>query len=483
MTALRLWPLLLLLFGCATASREQRVLASLQPAVEIAGRTPVRWTLAERMAHYQVPGVSIAVADHGRLVWSHAAGVLQVGRPEAVTSSTPFQAASISKVIAATATLRLVDRGILGLDADVNRDLTSWKVPENELTATQKVTLRRLLSHTAGTSVHGFRGYGPDEAKPSLLEVLEARPPVQNQPIRVVAIPGTATSYSGGGIAIEQLVLTDVTGKPFPDLARDLVLAPAGMHDSTFEQPLPPAFAACAARGHDEDGRVLPGGWRIGPEMAAGWLWTTASDLVRWAVAIDRSRQGKPHALLSQRSARDMLTVQKDSYGLGPLLEGSGRAFRFSHGGNNPGYTTQLTYFPETGQGLAILINKVGADQLIDEIMRAVAEEYGWPALQARRVVPARLSEAAAARLAGHYDVRFPGANEDVPGEIRREGARLLVSVPPYIVNDEILPLSETELISPAWGYTMKLSLAPSGEVTGFVLTYLQNVITARRKP
>lgn len=416
--------------------------------------------MRERMAHYQVPGVSVAVVDGGRLVWARGFG-------DGVDEHTIFQAASISKVVAATATLRLVDEGKLDLDADVNGVLRSWKVPSSE-----KITLRQILSHTAGLNVHGFTGYAPDAPMPTLLQVLDGTPPAANEPIRVVAKPGSATSYSGGGIVIEQLVLTDVTGRPFPELMQELVLAPLAMRDTTFAQPLPPAFRARAARGHEEDGSPTPGGWHIGPEMAAGWMWTTAADLMRWAMAIDASRDGRPHAILSQKTAAEMLTSQKDLYGLGPVLEGSGRAFAFGHGGNNPGYTTQVIYFPETNQGAAILVNKVGADQLLDEITRAIAATYHWPAMQPERVKPFPFD---ASTLAGNYEVRFPGA-EPSPATIVVEKGRLYLTAAPILEHDELVAVSATELISPAWGYRMQLDA--SG---GFIIHYNQNDIPGTR--
>jgi CubicO group peptidase (beta-lactamase class C family) len=457
---------LLLLFAIGCASHRNRVLTSLRPAVDVTGRPAVRWSLAERMAQHGIPAVSVAVADKGRIVWVHAAGV-----PE----SALFQAASVSKVVAATGTLRLADQGILDLDADVNRYLRSWQVPESELTAREKVTLRRILSHTAGLTVHGFRGYRLDAPMPTLLDVLDGRPPAVNQPVRVDTIPGTATRYSGGGTSVEQLVLTDVTGRPFPELMRDLVLVPAGMRDSTFEQPLPPALAARAARGHDSSGNEIPGGWAIGPEMAAGWLWTTPSDLMRLAIAIDEAHEGRPGAILSRRMATEMLTVQKDQYGLGPVLEGRGRAFRFSHGGNNPGYLAQLTYFPETGQGAAILVNSNAGELLIDEILRGIAAEYDWPALQPLQVTPLRLDAAALAAMTGEYALRFPGAREPSPAMLVSEEGRLYFDAPPILAHDEVVAISATELISPAWGYRVRF------HADGFTLTYGNNVMEATK--
>jgi CubicO group peptidase (beta-lactamase class C family) len=464
------------------AARAEKVLSSLAPAVDVEGRTPVRWTLDDTMAKYQVPGVSIAVVDRGRIVWSVGRGVLEAGDSEPVTTHSIFQAASVSKVIAATATLRLVDEGKLDLDTDVNRYLRSWKVPESPSTEREKVTLRRLLSHTAGTSVHGFHGYGADEPEPTLLQVLDAQPPAKNEPIRVTAVPGSETRYSGGGTVIEQLVLTDATGRTFPDLARELVFTPLHMEDSTFEQPLPDAMRARAARGHDEDGQVIPGGWHIGPEMAAGWMWTSATDLMRWAIAVADARDGEARSFLTQKTATAMLTRQKDLYGLGPMLEGSGRSFAFSHGGNNPGYTTQVIYFPETGQGIAILTNKVGADLMIDALMRAVAGEYRWPAHQPRRVTPAPLTAAELASIPGNYALRFPGAPEATPAVVRLENGRLYLDLPPIFTQDELVPLSPAQLVSAAWGYSMDLQRNNDGVVASFTLTYGDATMKADRR-
>lgn len=476
------------LSACGTAAvrpdtRSAKVLVSLAPAYDVEGRAAVRWTLGEEMAKYQVPAVSIAVVNGNRIVWSAARGVLETGRTDAVTTHSVFQAASISKLIAATSTLRLVDDGRLAIDQDVNRYLRSWKVPDNEYTEHEKVTLQRLLSHTAGTNVHGFPGYAADEPKPTLIDVLDGRPPAKNAPIRVTSVPGSSTRYSGGGIVIEQLVATDVTGESFPALARDLVFAPLHMEDSTFEQPLPDALRMRAARGHDENGRELPGGWNIGPEMAAGWMWTTATDLMRWAMAIASARDGKPHAILRRETAVAMLTPQKDLYGLGPLLERNGRAFAFSHGGNNPGYTTQVTYFPETGQGLAILTNKVGADLLIDEITRAVAREYSWPAQQPGRLTPIALSPAALAQIAGDYALSFQGATDSAPATIRAEAGRLYLEFAPFVTHDEIVSTTPTHLVSPRWGYTADLRRNALGDVTSFTMRYNGNTMIATRRP
>jgi CubicO group peptidase (beta-lactamase class C family) len=474
-------PVVLSAQSAADSARMERVISGLRPGVDVEGRPAQRWPLAERMAHHHVQGASIAVVDGGRMVWARGFGVREAGGTDSVTATTLFQAASVSKLIAATATLRLVEQGRLELDADVNRYLTSWRVPENAFTAREKVTLRRILSHSAGLTVHGFRGYRPGAALPTLLQVLDGQAPANSAPVRVDTFPGAITRYSGGGTTVQQLLLTEVGGKPFPRLAEELVLLPAGMRNSTFAQPLGREDAERAARGHGEDGSVIPGGWSVYTELAAGGLWTTAGDLMRWAMAIDQARDGTPGAILSLEMAAQMLTRQLDGYGLGPELEGEGRAFRFGHGGSNPGYRAQLTYFPETGQGVAILVNGDGGDPLIDEIQRAVAAEYGWPALAPLRVLPVALDSAAVHALAGEYTVELGGP--PTPARLAHEGGRWTFILPILGAPDELVAVSVTELVSVGWGYTLRFGLDAAGRATGFTLTYNRNVIPGTRVP
>jgi CubicO group peptidase (beta-lactamase class C family) len=231
-----------------------RVVSGLRPPVEIDGKPAQRWTLAERMTNYKVPGVSIAVIQNGRIAWARGFGEKEAGKTDPVTPTTLFQAASISKPVAATAMLRLVERGTLNLDTNVNRYLKSWKVPDNKFTTTEKVTLRRIVSHTAGLTVHGFPGYATTDAIPTVVQVLDGVKPANTDPVRVDTTPGAIERYSGGGTTIMQQLLVDVTGKPFPALMQELVLGPVGMTSSTYEQPIPAARAPEAAHAHRQDG-------------------------------------------------------------------------------------------------------------------------------------------------------------------------------------------------------------------------------------
>ncbi len=325
------------------------------------------------MLFYNVPGVSVAVIADGRIDWAKGYGVTAAegGRP--VTPETLFQAASLSKHVAAMVALRLVDEGKLSLDEDVNRKLRTWKVPENEFTKTEKVTLRRLLNHSAGLTVHGFPGYGADEPVPTLPEILDGRKPANTAAIRVDVQPGTLWRYSGGGYEVMQQLVMDVTGEPFPDLARRLVLDPLGMRHSTFEQPLPARYRANAATAHSANGAAIPGKWHTYPEMAAAGLWTTPSDLAR--VVIELQKGGH---ILKPETQRQMLTKVRGNYGLGLGLAETGGQRSFSHGGSNVGFQCEMFGYLEGGRGAVVMTNGDRGGPLEREILGSIAAEYGW---------------------------------------------------------------------------------------------------------
>jgi hypothetical protein len=207
-------------------------------------------------------------------------------------------------------------------------------------------------------------------------------------------------------------------------------------------------------------------------------MWTSATDLVRWAIAVATARDAKSPSFLSQRTAAAMLTRQKDLYGLGPELHGDGPTFEFRHGGNNPGYTTQVTYLPETQQGVAILVNKVGADLFIDEIMRAVALEYRWPSHQPRRVTPAPLTASELASIAGAYSLQLNGA---LDATVSIDHGRVYLNAAPLISGEELVPLSADRFVGATWGFSLQFQRSARGDVESFTLTYNDNVLNASR--
>lgn len=278
--------------GPAVSDRIARVEQGLLPTTRVANRSHTAATIEERMAATGVPAVSIAIVNDGRIEWAKAYGFADVEARRPATPSTLFQAASISKPVAALGALRMVEQGRLSLDEDVNAKLRSWRLPENELTARQKVTLRLLLTHSAGTTVHGFPGYAPGVAVPEVVAVLEGQKLANTAPVRVDIAPGNRWRYSGGGTTVMQILMTDVSGMPFPALMHRLVLDPIGMMASTYEQPLPASRAAEAATGYRSATRTVTGRYHTYPEMAAAGLWTTPSDLARLILEVQRSLAG-----------------------------------------------------------------------------------------------------------------------------------------------------------------------------------------------
>jgi CubicO group peptidase (beta-lactamase class C family) len=398
-----------------------RVENELLPGLVIRGEPEQTATLEDRMAQLMVPGVSIAVINNGEVEWARGYGIADVASGTPVTEKTLFQAASISKPVAATAALRLVERGELDLDEDVNGGLTSWQIPATRHTTRQSVTLRGLLTHSAGLTVHGFPGYGPDETVPSTVGVLNGDG--NTEPILPDTTPGVLWRYSGGGYTVMQLLLTDVTGRPFPELMRQLVLDPVGMTASTYEQPLPQARRGEAATAYRGDGTAVEGKWHTYPEMAAAGLWTTPGDLARWAIAVQRAHAGDEDGPLSPQLVEDMLQPHLNDWGLGPSLDED--HVTFGHGGSNEGFRCQLAAFIEGGRGAAVMTNSDNGSGLALEILLTIDAEYGWGILEATEKEVAQLDEAVLAELAGRYEVAGYGMIE-----VAADNNRLLMSLP-----------------------------------------------------
>ncbi|MBA3532004.1 MAG: beta-lactamase family protein [Ardenticatenales bacterium] len=441
---------------------EQNLVAN---AIIVEGLSQGPFTLAERMAHHKVPGLSVAVINEGRIEWAKGYGVLEGDNEEPVTTDTLFQAASISKPVAALGALLLVEAGKLGLDEDVNTYLRGWRVPDSEHSAESKVTLRTLLTHTAGLTVHGFRGYAADEEVPSTLQVLDGLAPANSDPVRVDVPPGTLNRYSGGGYTVLQQLIEDVSGQPFAEFMRENVLAPLGMESSGYEQP---RATNLAATGHREDGSPIVGRWHRYPEMAAAGLWTTPSDLARFAIEIQRSLAGESNKVLSSEMTQQMLTAHLSNWGLGPEVGGEGDTRRFLHGGSNEGFRCYFTAYCSNGQGLVAMTNSDSGSPLIMEVMRSVAEVYGWPDMR-----PVRKTRAAANP---HLYLTFVGtyhlADPELDIAITSEGERLFVQVLPGPRRPELHPESELGYFVVDSGATVQFQPANEGAVQALSITF-----------
>ncbi len=398
------------LAGCGKAddaARIARVENGLQTPVVIQGDPT--GNILDRMKHYGIPGVSVAVFDKDRVVWAKGYGVMDVDTKEPVTEKTLFVAGSISKPVAAMGALKLVEEGKIGLDDNINAALTTWKLPENELTAGHPVTLRQLLSHSGGTTVHGFRGYAEGEPVPSITDILDGK---GNSPaVRVDLEPGKQWRYSGGGVTVMQLALSDVEKAPFPEILRAKVLEPIGMTSSSYEQTFTPERLKLAASGHNGQGQVIPGKRHTYPEMAAAGLWTTPTDLAKFAIEVGLAARGKSNKVLSKETAGLMVKRQIDIGGdqemaLGLFLQKHDGEVYYGHGGQDEGFIAQLVASRDGGYGAAVMTNSDGrSGPLIGEILRAIAAEYGWKGYLSAPLTPVALDRGALEGYAGRYRV------------------------------------------------------------------------------
>lgn len=339
---------------------------------------PRRAPLAQRMRDMNVPAVSVAFIENGRVKWTRAYGVAVAGSGRKVTPATRFQAGSLSKAVAAAGALRLVDQGRLELDENVNLRLRAWRVPAGDPALSgEKVTLRRLLNHSAGLTLSAYPGYGAGQAVPTLVQSLGGAKPALTAPVRLFAAPGTRLAYSGGGYSVAQLLMTEAAGLDFPRLMERIVLRPAGMARSSFN---PPPGLRGAAGGHGSDGAPVAGGGHYYPEMAAAGLWTTPSDYGRFLIGLQDSWAGRPGALLEPASARAMMTPVLADYGLGVgLMERGGRRI-LTHGGANEGFESRFVAFLDgSRQGLVIMTNGDNGGFLAAAIQRTLFEVYGLP--------------------------------------------------------------------------------------------------------
>lgn len=446
------------------ATEKAAISVGLQPIIRVENRPPILMTLKERMAVHKVPGVSIAVMRGDKIVLTHTEGVLEEGSDTPVDAETLFQAASISKPAFATILMRYRERYGLDLDTNVNDLLKSWQVPAHDWEGTEDVTLRRLLSHTAGTTVHGFPGYAAGEDVPSLVQLLDGAPPTNTAPILVDLQPGTQYRYSGGGTSVAQLVLEDVSGRQLTDMATEYLFEPTGMTQSVFAQPLPESYRLNAAAPHDRVGEAVPGGAHTYAALAAAGLWTTPSDILKWASSIRKANTGREGEVVSPASARDMLTNPLGPVGVGFFIDEENGARSFGHGGANRGYRANFFVYTESGDGIAVMTNSVNGGYLTREVIHRAAEIYGWDDVQppVRRALD--MPAEALQELAGNFTITTPVNNS---ATITVEGDTLILSADGYFPSEVLFPEEEDKFFSGV-GNSLVFNRNDAGAVTGF---------------
>jgi CubicO group peptidase (beta-lactamase class C family) len=462
--------LVLLIGSCTAPSGKvktgdliEKVENNLLQTVIIKGDTIPHFNILERMKYHNVPGLSMAVIYDGKIQWAKGYGYTSFDSIDKVDTNTMFQAASISKPVAAMMALQLVEQGKLDLDKDVNTYLKDWKVETNSFTKQNPVTLRGLLTHTAGLTVHGFMGYALGEPIPDILQILDGEDPANSDPIRPDTIPGSISRYSGGGYTIMQKLLEDITGEDFPSLMKVHILDKLEMSNSTYEQPLPVSFEKQATIGHRGDGSQIPGKWHIYPEMAAAGLWTTPSDLAKYVIEVQQSYQGKSAKVLSHAMTVQMLTKHMGSQGLGPGIIEENDTLVFGHGGANEGFRCQFFGFVRENQGVVIMTNSDNGSGLIWEVIRSISDVYQWSLFKPKVRTSIQMDAAALMKYKGSYDM-----NPEYILQISLTGDELFVHQNWDKQEYRIIPESDTIFYTLDDNVDFVFEIKEDGTITGF---------------
>jgi CubicO group peptidase (beta-lactamase class C family) len=334
-------------------------------------------TLMMAMEAYHVPVVGYAIIKNYQIIASHT---LSIDPNLKVSKNSLFQAASISKSVSSYGALKLVSQGKLNLDTPVNERLTTWKIPENEYTQDNPVTLRQMLDMTSGLSVSGFPGHQQGDPLPTLQEVLDGKSPANTAPIRVFHTPGAQYFYSGGAFQVLEQLMEDITQQPFQEWMKREVLEPLKMDQSVFQYPLIEKLHPFAVPGFLTDKTMIKGGWNNYVIAGSGGLWSTPTDLAKFAIDISNSYLGKSHILISKLVATQMLTRQDNTdYGLGVAMNGEGQTLNFRKAGHNLGYHSQMLMFPNTGEGIVMMTNSEQGEYVINYMIPLIAQKYNWP--------------------------------------------------------------------------------------------------------
>ena len=395
-----------------TESKQILVERSLTLPIQFTGEEAQRFSVKERMAHYHIPGFSFALINNRKIEWSRGYGTLETDSKVPVTSETLFQAASIAKPVTAYAMMRMHEQELVDINKDIKAYLGSFKLAREEKAGNNSVTMKMLLAHTSGITPGGYLGYEKGELVPSDEQVFLGQEPASSKAVKVESVPGEMVKYSGAGYTLTEIILQKVFKKSFEELMNYWVLKGNSMTQSTFSQSLTPEQQARTASGHDSSGQTVKGGWRIHPEQAAAGLWSTPTDLAKFAIEISNAYHGKSKAL-TQRSARELLSPVledkdlSDSFGGQPaitfVVNGEGDEFMFSHGGGNVGYRSYLVMYPNTGKGAVFMANSDAGYGVGMEMLRSVSRIYDWPNFKSREVNRRVINKQSQTQLIGVY--------------------------------------------------------------------------------
>jgi CubicO group peptidase (beta-lactamase class C family) len=434
---------------------------SLIKNIQIKGDSIQKFNILERMDFYKVPGVSIAIVESGMIKWAKGYGYANTKTGTKVNASTLFQAGSISKPLAALSALKLFENDSLDLNKDVNYYLKKWQIPENKFTETEKVTLEKLLTHTAGMTVHGFPGYQQTDKFPEIIDVLNGNG--NTGKIVVDTIPGSIWRYSGGGYTVMEKVVEDVSGLSLDDYMSKNILLPIGMKNSTYQQPIAKEFQNNISAAYDGNGELIKGLWNNYPEQAAAGLWTTPSDLAMYCMEIQDIVQGKKNGVLTKETVDKMLTKHKNDWGLGPSLQNEKDSLIFGHGGKNAGFTNDMKAYVYQGNAIIVMTNADNGSKLISEIKNAISNYYNWSISQPKTIEVIELSDATLKQYVGKYELK----EQSLILEVQFKENQLFLTNTP-IGNLNLSPMTNTKFIDLESGTVIEFLV--DEKVSGFTV-------------
>ncbi len=349
---------------------------NLIPKIQIENE-PIYYTLQERMEHYGAIGFSLTTIRNFKIEDSKGFGYCRKEEQINVENQSRFMVGSISKSITSLVVLKLQEKRILNIDTDIRSYLTSWKLPENEYTKNTPITLRMLIQHRSGLKKNQImkakdQGFIEGDKIYSLEELLNGKTAIQA--ISFDSKPGEIYKYSNQGYNLIQKILEDITEKRFEELAKEMVLEPFEMTNSTFETvfPNPNNHNYCYAYKNE---KVHEGFYRNTNQKSGGGLFSTSEDLAKFSIKIANIVRGKD-PFLSQKLAHQIFTGE--DYGLGFDLIKKDSLLLFSHSGRTPGFYSFMAMNPENGDGFVMLVNSDGMGDLLMEMLRSTSKTFDW---------------------------------------------------------------------------------------------------------
>lgn len=399
-----------------------------------------RRSISEFMEENQIPGVSIAFFDQGKISWQETYGYANLVDSTKVTTNTIFNGASLSKTITAIGALNLVERGVLSLDDDINQYLKGWKIPDNEFTKKEKVTLKQLIGHRGGFERYVQSSYFPNDELPTITQMLTGEKPSVDPPVSIVYTPGEKQIYSNPGYSVIEKIIEDVTNKAFEDWMEQKLFDPFNMTNSSFEQPVPKKFFQQMATGYTDDLEPYP--YKLFPYKAAGGIWTTPSDLARFLMTVLEDHHSNTNKILSKKMTDSVFAKNSDRLGFAKIYSDESKDVLFEHWGSNSGFTCYLLGSVNHNQGVVIMTNSDNGMSLMSYIARAVAVANDWDLLQPQVFESMSLDTEKINKFRGD----FKGGNEILKFEVIENELNFLSESG---IKSKLVSIAENKFIDP----------------------------------